>query len=433
LKYNEALKFLYGLQKFGMKFGLQGISDLLASLGNPEKRIITVHIAGTNGKGSTASMIAAIYTAAGYRTGLYTSPHLLNFNERIRINGKPIESNEVSRLTSLIRGRVKANSNTFFEAVTAIAFRYFSDSNVDIAVIETGLGGRLDATNVIQPVVSVITSVGLEHTKILGSTIKKIAAEKGGIIKKGVPCVSGVSDKNAADVIRKICAKNGSEIITCRSGQITAERISLNGSRCDMILPEGKYSDLYVSLAGEHQLMNSLLAVTVARIAAEKGNFEVSEKDIREGLRRTSKLSGIEGRLAVIRKNPQMIIDVAHNPDAFEKLCRSIRRIGMKNINVVIGLMNDKDYRGIVRILSETASTAFIVKARTVRSMDASVLASEFRKYKIEAYEFIDVRRGIHSAMRRAGKTPVLIAGSHFVAAEALACLRGEKYLTINQ
>jgi dihydrofolate synthase / folylpolyglutamate synthase len=175
LIYIEALKFLYGLQKFGMKFGLRGIQDLLDFFGNPEKRFISVHIAGTNGKGSTASMVAAIFTAAGYRTGLYTSPHILSFNERIRIDGIPISSDDIAKLTTLLQKKIRSGNSTFFEAVTAIAFKYFSDSNVDIAVIETGLGGRLDATNVILPIVSVVTNIGLEHTRILGKTIEKIA------------------------------------------------------------------------------------------------------------------------------------------------------------------------------------------------------------------------------------------------------------------
>ena len=190
-----------------MKFGLQGIRTLLTSLDHPEKQFSSIHIAGTNGKGSTASMIAAIFTAAGYKTGLYTSPHLVSFNERIRINGKAISSQAVARLATAIHPEVKRNNCTFFEAVTAMAFKYFAESKVDIAVVETGLGGRLDATNILQPLVSVITTIGLEHTQILGASLEKIAFEKGGIIKKGVPCVTGVKSQKAVRVLSNICAK----------------------------------------------------------------------------------------------------------------------------------------------------------------------------------------------------------------------------------
>ncbi|RPI01254.1 MAG: bifunctional folylpolyglutamate synthase/dihydrofolate synthase, partial [Ignavibacteriae bacterium] len=184
-----------------MKFGLHGIRSLSAFLDHPEKSFPSIHIAGTNGKGSTASMIASIFTAAGYNTGLYTSPHLVRFNERIRINGKAISSRAVARLTHELQARVVKERGTFFETVTALAFQYFAESHVDIAIVETGLGGRLDATNILQPMVSVITTLGLEHTQILGDRLEKIAFEKGGIIKKKIPCITGVQSPRAVRVL----------------------------------------------------------------------------------------------------------------------------------------------------------------------------------------------------------------------------------------
>lgn len=196
-----------------MKFGLEGISRLLRQLGNPQRELRSVHVAGTNGKGSTASMVAAILTAGGYRTGLYTSPHLIRFEERIRINGKPIAKHAVTDLTNQLSRSLRRNPPTYFEAATAIAFKYFADEEVDVAVVETGLGGRLDSTNVLQPMISVITNISLEHTEILGSRVEKIALEKAGIVKRNTPCIAGIRNERALSVLTKVCKKMKAPLI----------------------------------------------------------------------------------------------------------------------------------------------------------------------------------------------------------------------------
>jgi dihydrofolate synthase/folylpolyglutamate synthase len=202
-EYKNTLNFLFGLQKFGMKFGLENIKHLLDFLENPETNYPTVHIAGTNGKGSTAAMIASILTASGYKTGLYTSPHLIDFTERIRIDGKPISSKEVVIYGKKLKSQIQKSKATFFEATTAIAFQYFSDKNVDVALIETGLGGRLDATNVIKPELSIITTIGMDHSEQLGNTIQSIASEKAGIIKSRTPCITSVKNASALKIIKQ--------------------------------------------------------------------------------------------------------------------------------------------------------------------------------------------------------------------------------------
>jgi dihydrofolate synthase/folylpolyglutamate synthase len=429
LTYAQSVKFLYSLQRFGMKFGLEGIDRLLDMLERPEKNFRSVHIAGTNGKGSTAAMIAAIFTAAGYRTGLFTSPHLLKFNERIRVDGIPIHSGKIARLTTRIHSGVLKNKCTFFEAATAIAFKYFSDSKVDIAVVECGLGGRLDSTNVLRPVVSVITSVGLEHTEILGRNIRKIAFEKGGIIKKGVPCVSAVKDRSAEGVVKRICRERDSEYIRINTNDISVERSSLRG----LTIYTKRHDRIRISLPGEHQATNALLAIGAVQTAAAKLNCRIKDSSIRKGLKNIQKYSGIFGRLSVIGKSPAVIVDVAHNPDAVKALSLSLGKMNFGKMRVVFGIMKDKDYRRSIKVLRRITDSAYLVEAGTERSRRTAELSREFRRYGIRAKEFPTVKAGIAWVLGTTDRSPVLVTGSHFVVGEAIACLRREKYLTINQ
>jgi len=416
-----------------MKFGLRGIRILLTSLDHPEEHFSSIHIAGTNGKGSTASMIAAICTAAGYRTGLYTSPHLVSFNERIRINGKSISSKAVARLTTVIGPAIERNNCTFFEAVTAIAFKYFAESQVEIAIVETGLGGRLDATNVLRPLVSVITTIGLEHTQILGSSLEKIAFEKGGIIKKGVPCVAGVKSQKGIRVLRNICVQKKSQLMRMQPKNILVRQSSLDGLFVDFCIAGKTFRNVRVVLAGKHQAMNALLAINTVECAAQRSNFKVNEKAIREGLGHIRRFSGIHARLSVIQRNPLVLADVAHNPDAMIVLCASLRRLHLGKIHVVFGLMQDKNYRAIITTLRQVAKSVFVVEARTDRSRSAVELAQEVRRVGVPVKEFHNVNDGVSSALRQCDGIPILITGSHFVVGEAIAFLNKEKYLTINQ
>ncbi len=433
MNYTESIKFLYSLQKFGMKFGLRGIQKLLSSLDHPEKQFPSIHLAGTNGKGSTASMIAAIFTAAGYRTGLYTSPHLVRFNERIRIDGKPISSRAVAWLASAIRLEVERGNCTFFEAVTAIAFKYFAESGVDIAIVETGLGGRLDATNVLQPLVSVITTIGLEHTQILGTRIEDIAFEKGGIIKKGIPCIAGVKSQTAIRVLRNICFQKKSQFIRIHPEGVCVRHSSLDGLVLNILVAGNYQKNVSVSLVGEHQAMNALLASNVVEAATRRSGFKIGEKAVREGLKNIQKYSGLQGRLSIVRRNPLVLIDVAHNVEATQALHQSLRQLHLGKIHLVFGLMQDKNYEKIVSVIQRAIKAVFVVEARTERSRRAVELAKEFCRFGIRVEEFRDVISGVASALRQHDGVPVLITGSHFIVGEALAFLRKEKYLTINQ
>ncbi len=433
MTYAESIQYLFNLQKFGMKFGLLGIRKLLKYLGNPENKFPSIHIAGTNGKGSTASMIASVFTAAGYKTGLYTSPHLIKFNERIRINGRPIASKEIKRLVNKIIPEVEKNRSTFFETVTAIAFKFFEESKVDIAVIETGLGGRLDATNVIKPLVSVITSIGLEHTQILGSSIEKISFEKGGIIKRGVPCVTGAQQDKAVRVLRNICEDRKSEFIHVKPIDMQIRKSDLNGMVIDATTVFGRLNELEVALAGNYQALNTLVALTAIEVVVRGGDFKIDEKDKRKGLKNIYKYTGLQARLSVVRKSPLIIVDVAHNPAAVCSLCSTLKRIYNKRFNILIGLMKDKDYKKIIAQLKPIANCIYAVTAKTERSRNSIDLYEESKKNRMKSKRYRSVAEGVSNLIKKTGQTPILITGSHFVVGEALAFLNREKYLTINQ
>lgn len=378
-------------------------------------------------------MIAAIFTAAGYKTGLFTSPHIVNFNERIRINGKPISSRAVSRLVSVLRPEVERNASTFFEAVTAMAFKHFADSKVDIAIVETGLGGRLDATNVLRPLVSVITTIGLEHTHILGMKITDIAFEKGGIIKKGIPCVTGARSESAVRLLQNICDQRKSRLIRVRPGKKQIKKISLQGIVFDFAAAGIRMKDVYVSITGEHQVMNASIALNTIEAATRRRDFKIGEHSIRKGLRNIQKYSGLQARLSIIRKNPLILADVGHNPEAIQALCRSIRRLHLGRMHILFGLMQDKDYKRILRLLRPVAKSFFVVEAITDRSRNASELAKELRRLKTPVVEFTNVIGGVKEVLQKHNDIPILITGSHFVVGEAIAFLKNEKYLTINQ
>ncbi len=434
MTYREAVAFLYGLQTFGMKFGLTGIRRLLRELGNPHEQFPAIHIAGSNGKGSVASMLAAILTAAGYRTGLYTSPHLMRVNERIRIDGCPIPSGALTRLVQRAAPTVRVRHATFFETMTAVAFRYFADANVDIAVIETGLGGRLDATNVLRPLVSVITSIDLEHTQILGSTLSRIAREKGGIIKPGIPCVTGSLAAGPARTIRRIARSLEAPLIEVANPRWNIRESSLTGFRGDVRIGRAVWSDLCVSLSGPHQSSNAAIALQTVQVLRAAGDVKIPDRAVRTGLAGVEKLSGLHGRLERVRRRPFIVADVAHNPAAMRALASAAETFGLRPAFVMMGVMKDKAYVPMIEVLAPVTGKAFVVTARTSRSRDAGDLRRVFARLQVPVESFATVREGLRAVLREVPRGRcVLITGSHFVVGEALAELTRKIYLTINQ
>jgi dihydrofolate synthase/folylpolyglutamate synthase len=417
-----------------MKFGLRGIRRLLASMGHPERNLRTVHIAGTNGKGSTAAMIASIFTAAGYRVGLTTSPHVLDFTERIRIDGRPIPRREVMKMLGEMRGDVDHNRNTFFEAATAMAFRYFADQKVDLAVVETGLGGRLDATNVLVPLVSVITTISLDHTQLLGKSLRSIAREKGGIIKRRVPCVLGSLPPSARSEIVGIARSRRAPVFDASAVDVRVKSHSLSGTLFDLAGDRWNLRGVRLSLPGLFQLKNVRIAVVAADLAAAKLGISLSETALRNGFRAIRRLSGITARLQLVRRRPPVLCDVAHNPEAARALATALRAQGWSKLTTVFGVMADKDARGILRALKGIASNMIVVSPRTPRARPAADLARMCRALNLRAMVGGGVAEGLSAALQKSsGVRPVLVTGSFFVVGEALAALRGKKYLTINQ
>ncbi|GER93544.1 bifunctional folylpolyglutamate synthase/dihydrofolate synthase [hot springs metagenome] len=365
MSYYDAINYLYSLQKYGIKLGIEKTKTILSQLGNPHKDFSSIHIAGTNGKGSVSAMIASILAAHGFKVGLFTSPHLVSFTERIKINNHQISESDVVSLTEEIKERILDQQEgttailrycdtapTFFEFVTAMAFLYFSRNNVDWAVIETGMGGRLDATNIIIPKVSVITKIGYDHKEFLGETLTAIASEKAGIIKSEIPVVSAYQEKEAEDVIIKVAKEKSSPFFIYGkdfSGKLKSSDIK--GITFDYLDNSHIITDLHTPLAGEHQLFNACVAVKATMTALQRTPLHIDL--LKDGLAATE----WHGRLEIVSKEPLIMIDGAHNPDAAKALSEFIKKyLNDYKIILIIGIMSDKDMQGIMSPLLPLAS-----------------------------------------------------------------------------
>ncbi len=425
--FQETLSFLYGLQLFGIKVGLNNIHHLTSAVGHPEKKFPSIHIAGTNGKGSTAAMIASVLIASGYKTGLYTSPHLRHFSERIRINGKKIPEREIIRYTAILRRPIERTKATFFEATTAIAFRYFADQNVDIAVIETGLGGRLDATNIIHPELSIITTIGLDHTEYLGSTLQSIAREKGGIIKHGVPCITGVVRGSVLGVLKKIATSRKSALIQPKKEYLcSTHNESLSGFHLSIHKGQSITRDVFISLAGSHQASNALLALrALDYMKDQRGYSRINDSTVNDGLGHVQEYSGIRGRLDVLSNHPLIVADVAHNADGIRTMISALRPLIVGKCTIMFGVMKDKDYKAMIRELIPLTRLAVIVHPETERARDIQSIAGEFHQNSVKALAVSSAKEGIKMGLRELRKNELfLIIGSHFVVGEAMENLR---------
>lgn len=421
--YTDTVDWLFGLQFFGIKLGLDNITSMAARWGNPHRAFPVVHVAGTNGKGSTASFIAAALTAAGYRTGLYTSPHLEDFTERIRIDGTAISSDDVVRYAAALRPDVERLNATFFEVTTLMAFRYFADKRVDVAVIETGMGGRLDATNIVVPACSVITGVALDHTEYLGSTIEAIAFEKAGIIKRGVPVLSGTTDKNAARVIAEQAAACGAALVPV-FWQGRAEWTDFDSMRCDlgdMVYP------VVLGLTGEHQARNAALALAALRRLKEDGFDQLSDEAIRDGFRNVRSYSGLRGRLHRLASDPELVVDAGHNPEGLRVMLDAWCALrSAAATHAVFGVMKSKDHHEMIREIAARgfASVTFVqAGAQDAQTMEALLDAAG--RQGLAAGSADTVHRGVEAALARAHNNgSVLLFGSHYVLGEYFRAIR---------
>ncbi len=384
--YRETVDYLYELQKHGIKLGLKNPERLMSILGEPQKSFRSIHIAGTNGKGSTAAITASILKESGFKVGMFTSPHLVSFTERIRINNSPVSEEDVVELTSFIRKKITAIdiNPTFFEFVTAMAFYYFAREKVDWAVVEVGMGGRFDATNVVLPVVSVITNIGFDHKEFLGESIPEIAVEKAGIIKHKVPVVTAVNNPEALKVIENSALNSGSEIhiygrdfksnwTFMNDKYITFDYRSINPSNENY----KEYKNLSLPLTGRHQIYNASLSIRVIEILRQNG-IPLFDNAIKSGI---SNLK-FSGRFEWVSQVPPVIIDSAHNPDAAKALARAVKEIFLqhKKIILIIGIMKDKDIEGILNPLVQISETIIVTRPKGERPASPERLKEALKK-----------------------------------------------------
>jgi dihydrofolate synthase/folylpolyglutamate synthase len=424
MAYQDSLDYLYGLQRFGIKLGLDNIRELLSRLGEPHQAFRCVHVAGSDGKGSVCALLESILRRAGYRVGLYTSPHLVRFNERIRVDGVEIPDRDVVRLTEEIRPRAeamaasgKAAQPTFFEFTTAMAFQYFREQGVDLALLEVGMGGRLDATNVVIPEVCVITRIGMEHTEHLGRTLERIAREKAGIIKEGVPVWT--VEQPALPVIRERCQALGSPLrVVGKDLRVEREPSGLEGQR--IRITDGGAHEYEVGLLGTFQAENAGLAYGVVQELRRRG-WKVSETAVRRGLSKAE----WPARMQVVSRYPAIILDATHTVEGARRLRESVEELfAGRPLTLVIGILDDKDLGGIASQLGPLCRRVVATEPATERGRAAEEVAAAF-----EAVGEVKVVKPVAEAVRTAismsrAHDVVLITGSLYTAGEAMVFLK---------
>ena len=424
LSYPKTIEYLYSLQKHGIKLGLENIQRLLTLLGNPHQQFRSIHVAGTNGKGSTAAIIAAILRTAGYRTGLYTSPHLIDFTERIRIDDVRISPKNVARLTEQCALAGVGIPLTFFEFTTAMAFQYFAQHEVEIAVVEVGLGGRFDATNVLNPDVSIITNVDYDHQKYLGNSLREIATEKAGTIKPGVPVITAADQPEALEVIRTVSRERGSPLVevgnNLRVESPEPHYFNFNGTRWSL-------SGLDRPLRGSHQVLNSACALGALERLEDKG-IPMDEAALRRGLKDVR----WEGRLELIPATDSdavVILDGAHNPAGARALGNFLKTSLLPKPGrtiLILGILQDKDVEGMLSLLAPLMDEVVLTRPQYERAASVEELKHALEPYPIQ----VVIREPVSEALRyaRSVTTPadrICVAGSLFTVGEARACLMG--------
>ncbi|MDG1729136.1 MAG: bifunctional folylpolyglutamate synthase/dihydrofolate synthase [Algibacter sp.] len=384
--------------KTAFKKDLSNTLNLAAHLNNPEKKFKSVHVAGTNGKGSTSHMLASVLQEAGFKVGLYTSPHLKDFRERIKINGEVVSKQFVMGFIKRNKAFFEANNLSFFEMTVGMAFDYFAKQNVDIAVIEVGLGGRLDSTNIITPVVSVITNIGLDHTQFLGDTLELIAGEKAGIIKPNIPVVIGETQKETTTVFKNLAKKNHSEIVFA-----------------DKLVKEMYVSDL----KGSYQSKNIKTVVQTIMELQKKG-FNMSEKNLKKGLLKVVKNTGLLGRWQVLNQHPKVVCDTGHNREGLIYVMQQLSNEIFESLHIVFGVVNDKDLNSIVDLLPKKA-TYYFCKPNVSRGLDADELKKVFNVHSLKGEAYNSVNEAYKTALNTAKKEDfIFIGGSTFVVAEII-------------
>ena len=424
MQYSEALDYLYSrlpvFHRIGpkaLKPGLGNTLKLCEALGNPQHQFRSIHVAGTNGKGSTSHMLASVYQAAGYRVGLYTSPHLKSFTERIRLNGNPIAEEDVARFVMEHQTLIESVEPSFFEVTVAMAFDCFARNAVDVAVVEVGLGGRLDSTNVITPLLSVITNIGYDHTDILGDTLPKIAAEKAGIIKPNIPVVVGETQPETSAVFRETAALVNAPI-RFADQQYSIQDGGIRDGMRQLRVTDGTRPpvDYKLDLLGQYQLRN--VPGVLATITGLQSTWPVSEAARQTGLATVVSSTGLKGRFQVLRRLPTVIADTAHNAPGLQALFGMVTTDPPATLRVVLGLVADKDRAAVLGCLPQEA-TYYFCQAQTPRSLPAQTLRDEAARAGLRGSGYADVETALAVALQES--TPddlIIVTGSNYVIAE---------------
>lgn len=433
MTYRETLELLYSLmpdfQKVGAeayKPGLERIESFVAYLGNPDMQFQTIHVAGTNGKGSVSHILTSVLMSAGYRVGLYTSPHLKDFRERIKVNGEMISEEEVINFTKSHLGKMGEYDLSFFEATVGMAFDHFAEQKVDVVVVETGLGGRLDATNIITPKLSVITNIALEHTSFLGDTIESIAREKGGIIKNGLPVVVGQRDDVSERVFSTISAERNAPLRFAeeRYRVVDVEQTVADDGGTALRsyhiehLPDGRVFEVSIDLLGDYQDHNIITALSAIELLNDGGYFKIEQLAVKDGLRKTASQTGLKGRWQILSHAPLMVADSGHNPDGIREVVRQIERCQYGKLYIVFGVANDKDLRSIIPLLPKDAHYIF-TRASIDRAMSVDELAATAKSMGVVGETCDTVSEAVERAKSLATRDDMIfVGGSSFVVAE---------------
>ena len=404
MTYKESINWLFNQLPMFQNIGAAAYKEdltntllLTAHFNHPERNFKTIHGAGTNGKGSTSSMVASVFMEAGYKVGLYTSPHLKDFRERITINGKKISKNYVHQFILKHKSFFEKTELSFFEMTVGLAFQYYSDKKVDIAIIEVGMGGRLDATNVITPLLSVITNIGKDHTQFLGDTLEKIAFEKAGIIKPTIPVVIGEYTSETKSVFLDAAKKNNSEIYFAQ---------------------DENHPDYRCGLLGDYQIKNKKTVIELFRNL--KSEFKISEDNIKNGILNVVNNTHLQGRWQILQENPKVICDTAHNANGLEIVMNQLKKEKYNQLHIVLGVVNDKDLETILPLFPKNASFYFC-KPKNERGLSATILQEKAKSYQLFGNTYASVSKAYKNALCESlDKDLIFIGGSNFVVSEII-------------
>jgi dihydrofolate synthase / folylpolyglutamate synthase len=429
MTYRQTLEFLFNqlpayhrIGKAAYKGNLDNTIALDNYFGNPHRKFRTIHVGGTNGKGSVSHMTASVLQEAGYKTGLYTSPHLRDFRERIRVNGEMIPEESVVDFVRLHKEIIDKIKPSFFEMTVALAFNHFAMMDVDVAVIEVGLGGRLDSTNIITPVLSVITNIGHDHMDLLGDTLQKVATEKAGIIKKGVPVVISEAQPTVTEVFIGAAEKTGSPVLVAeeRFSCDLHEDLNLTGERRYEVEDRQTHSKYYgiTVLGGDYQSKN--LKAVYCSFLQLQDIFTISAMNIADGIKNVRLNTGLAGRWQILNREPLIVCDTAHNKEGLELVMGQIRKIHRSALHIVLGFVNDKDLDSVLPLFPTDAKYYF-TRASVPRALDEKILKVKAELFGLSGDSFHDVKSALGQAIKFAEKTDMIfIGGSTFVVAEVI-------------